>query len=76
MRALPAELSVTELALLLNVPRERIRRRVDSGRIPSTKTGDGSTSKRVIYLATLRRELPELYDAVLLKAQELPDDED
>jgi excisionase family DNA binding protein len=77
--ALPTEFSITELAALLRLPREKIRRRCEKGIIPSTKVGTGPTSKRTITMAAVRREARWLYDAIMLKWQETgldTDDED
>ena len=67
MRALPAVLSITELAALLGVPRHMIRDHADAGRIPTFRLG-GDAGKRLVSLAALRRDFPELWDAVMLKA--------
>lgn len=69
---LPALLSITELALLLKLPRHVIRDHVDAGRIPTFKLGPRDASgrqKRQISLAALRKDFPELWDAVMLMSE-------
>lgn len=71
-KQLPALLSITELATLLGLPRHVIRDHADAGRIPTFKVGpkDGiGRQKRQVSLAALREHFPELWDAVMLKAE-------
>lgn len=69
---LPALLSITELALLLKLPRHVIRDHVDAGRIPTFKMGPSDArgrQKRVVSLAALRKDFPELWEAVMMMSE-------
>lgn len=66
-RALPAILSLTELATLLGLPRHAIRDLVESGALPSFQA-TGSGGKRRVSLAALREHKPDWYAAVMFKA--------
>lgn len=73
MAGLPSEMSVTELATVLQISRKQLRRRVEHGTIPTHRVGPGPRSKRVVLLEDLRRQFPELYDAVVAKYLDIHD---
>jgi excisionase family DNA binding protein len=68
---LPAYLTITQLADVLGLTRRSVRYRVEKGTIPSTKMGDERTARRVVFLATLKRDFPELWEAVVMKTDVL-----
>lgn len=68
--AIPAELSITQLAKVLGLPRHTVEHRVEVGTIPSYKTGPSKNSKRVVNIETLRSSFPELYEAVVMRSED------
>lgn len=75
---LPAWLTISQLAAILGLSRRAVAYRVRKGTIPSKKLGPARTAQRVVFLATLEREFPELWQAIILKTDgmgELPDDD-
>ena len=65
MRQLPAVLSLTEFAALLGVRRHVVRDHAAAGRIPTFKMG----RRLLVSMAKLRKEFPDLWEAVLLKSE-------
>lgn len=70
-RAIPAFMSITQFADLLGLPRKMVAYRVDAGTIPSMKMGAGRNARRWVSIARLKQSFPELWDAVLMKADVL-----
>lgn len=75
MKGIPAELSCTELALLLGLKRKTVDYRMRHGTIPSRRVGSSARGKRVVFLSDLREKFPELYDALILRSQALDEDD-
>lgn len=68
---LPFELTVSELAAMLGVPRYQIAYRVKVGRIPSHRVGrgEGRGAKRVVFVHELREHCPEYWNGLLFRAR-------
>lgn len=63
----PAELSVSEFAFLLGIPRKRVVRRLQSGAITGVRIGTGPRSKWVIPLQVVQNLYPTAWESVLLR---------
>lgn len=80
MSRIPFELTVSELAAMLGVPRHQIAYRVRVGRIPSHRVGrgDGQGAKRVIFVHELEEHCPEYHRGLIYRAHRgalVPDDD-
>lgn len=72
MIAIPAELTCKQLATLMAMPFETIRNRMRRGVIPTIRMG----GKRVVLISKLQTDFPELYDAILLRARMMREDDE
>ena len=74
----PSELTVTQLAKALGLPRHVVAYRVRHGVIPSRRMGrgQGQGAKRVILLVELATKFPELFEAVVRGARMMDEDDD
>ena len=75
----PAELSISELALLLGIPRRRLIYRIRTGGLRTFRTGGNPRGKHMVALEDVRLAYPELYDSLVQRASrlsEVPDDDD
>lgn len=69
----PAELTVTEFAYLLGIPRKRVVRRLNSGNIPGVRIGSGPRAPWVIPLQAIQTLYPMAWESVLLRLRLLND---
>lgn len=67
---IPAELSVKELATLLNLKRHVVEYRIKKGAIPVRRPSGNPRGKMVIDIETVRHLFPYVYD-LLKMADEL-----
>lgn len=74
----PAEFSITEFARLVGRPRRVIAYRCRVRQLPVVKRGEGRSCKLFIPTAVLRRDHPELWDAIVQNyelAREMEEDD-
>lgn len=65
MSGMPAEISVTQLAHAMRVPRHVIEYRLKCGTLATYRVSDRKGSKRLLSMDYLRKHHRELYDAVV-----------
>lgn len=63
----PAELTVSEFAFLLGIPRKRVVRRLQSGLITGVRVGTGPRAKWLIPLQAIQSMYPMAWESVLLR---------
>jgi hypothetical protein len=80
VKALPAELTLRQLAEVLGLTVPAIRYRVKTGVIPSRRIGPSDHARLVVPLDVVHRDFPELYNAIVFRTQQvdftLEDDDD
>ncbi len=74
MSAPSAELSLSELAVLLGVPRHELDYRVKTGRLPVFRPSGNPRGKRKVTLEGVRQAFPEVYESLVQRASLLVDD--
>jgi hypothetical protein len=63
-----AELSLTELSVLLGVPRHELDYRVKTGQLATFRPSGNPRGKRKVTLEGIRQAFPEVYESLVQRA--------